>query len=47
MTVYYDSGLVDLDEALEDAVTKVICPDVEDENHECRLHFISWQTKEE
>lgn len=44
MKVYYER-LTDQEEiALSEAVEKITCPENSDEcEHDCRLHFITWQ----
>ncbi|QGH76430.1 hypothetical protein SEA_DAUBENSKI_140 [Streptomyces phage Daubenski] len=44
MVVYY-SGVSDEEEdKLMEAVENVLCPKADEEDHECRMHFMAWRT---
>ncbi|AIW02626.1 hypothetical protein AXJ18_gp148 [Streptomyces phage Jay2Jay] len=44
MVVYYTDVNQDEEDQLMEAVENILCPNASEEDHECRMHFMSWQT---
>lgn len=44
MVVYYDGVSEEEEDKLMEAVENILCPNAEEDNHECRMHLMTWQT---